>query len=90
MHKSILVCTFVCLGLAVAEPTQAETWYLRNSADSPSQGAGAPFEYCLRAIAVTGGVCARHNDQSGDQGPAPQSARRAETQRKERRDRSQR
>jgi hypothetical protein len=90
MHKPIVVCTFMCLGLALAEPTQAETWYLRNSVDSSSQGVAAPLEYCLRAIAVTGGVCARHNDQSVDQGQAPQSARRAEKQRRDRRDRSER
>ena len=80
----------MCLGLAVAEPTQAETWYLRNSVDSPNQGVAAPLEYCLRAIALAGGVCARHNDQSGDQAQAPQSPRRAEKQRRERRDRSDR
>jgi hypothetical protein len=90
MHKPILAYTFMCLGLAVAEPAQAETWYLRNSADSPTQGMAAPLEYCLRAIAVTGGVCARHNDQSDDQAQAPQSSRRVEKQRRERRDRSER
>jgi hypothetical protein len=90
MHKPILACTFVCLGLAVAEPTQAETWYLRNSVDSAGQGVAAPFEYCLRAIAVTGGVCARHNEQSGEQEQAAPSARRADKQRRERRDRSER
>jgi len=90
MHKPILACTFVCLGLAVAEPTQAETWYLRNSPDSPNQGVAAPLDYCLRAIAVTGGVCARHNDQRSEQEPALQSARRAEKQRRDRRDRSER
>ena len=94
MHKPILACTFMCLGLAAAEPAQAETWYLRNTADSPSQGVAAPLEYCLRAIAVTGGVCARQNEQSGEQyqggGQAPQSPRRAEKQRRDRRDRSER
>ena len=90
MHKPILACTLVCLGLAVGEPTQAETWYLRNSVDSPNQGVAAPLEYCLRAIAIAGGVCARQNYQSGDQEQAPQSARRAEKQRRERRDRSER
>lgn len=90
MHKPILVCTFMCLGLAVAEPTQAETWYLRNSVDSTNQGVAAPVDYCLRAIAVTGGVCARHNGQSVDQGQAPQPVRRAEKQQRERRDRSER
>jgi hypothetical protein len=90
MHKPILAGTFMCLGLAVAEPTQAETWYLRNSVDSPNQGVAAPLEYCLRAIAIAGGVCARHSDQSVDQGQAPQSARRAEKQRRERRNRSER
>jgi len=45
MHKSILACTFICLGLAVAQPTQAETWYLRNTVDSPSQGVAAPLDY---------------------------------------------
>jgi hypothetical protein len=89
MQKSILAGTFMCLGLAVAEPTQAETWYLRNSADSPSQGVAAPLDYCLRATAVTGGVCARHDDQSSDQ-QAPQSPRRAEQRRRERRERSER
>jgi hypothetical protein len=88
MHKPILACTFMCLALAA--PTLAETWYLRNSVDSPNQGMAAPLEYCLRVIAVVGGVCARHNDQSVDQGQAPQSARRAEKQRRERRDRSER
>ena len=90
MHKPILACTFMCLGLAAAEPAQAETWYLRNTADSPSQGVAAPLEYCLRAIAVTGGACARHSDQSGDQQQAQQSPRRAEKQRRDRRDRSER
>ena len=90
MHKPILAYTLLCLGLAVAEPAQAETWYLRNSADSPSQGVAAPFEYCLRAIAVTGGVCARQDDQSGDQRQTRQSARRAEQQRKDRRNRPER
>jgi hypothetical protein len=100
MHKPILACTFMCLGLALAEPTQAETWYLRNSVDSPNQGVAAPLEYCLRAIAVAGGVCARQNYQSGDQyqggdqyqsgEQAPQAARRAEKQRRDRRDRSER
>ena len=90
MHKPILACTFMCLGLAVAVPAQAEIWYLRNSVDSPTQGVAAPLEYCLRAIAVTGGVCARHNDESGDQPQAPQSPRRAEKPRRERRDRSER
>src|SRR3954462_4895564 len=64
----------MCLGLAMAEPTQAETWYLRNSVDSSNQGVAAPLEYFLRAIAVAGGVCARHNDQSV--GAAIASARR--------------
>jgi hypothetical protein len=82
MHKLILTCTFMCLGLALAEPTQAGTWYLRNSADSPA--VAAPLDYCLRAIAVTGGVCARHNDESADRAQAPQSARRAEKQRRDR------
>jgi hypothetical protein len=90
MHKLRLIATFICLTLAVAEPAQAETWYLRNSVDSPSQGVAAPLEYCLRAIAVAGGVCARHNDQSGEQAQAPQSARRGEKQRRDRRDRSER
>jgi hypothetical protein len=89
MHKLILAGTVMCLGLALAAPTQAETWYLRNSGDSPRDGVAAPFEYCLRAIAVTGGVCARNNDQSSDQ-QAPQSPRRAEQQRRERRERSER
>jgi hypothetical protein len=96
MHKRILACTLMCLGLAVAEPAQAEIWYLRNSVDSPNQGVAAPLEYCLRAIAIAGGVCSRDNYQSddqyqsGDPGQAPQSARRAEKQRRDRRDRSER
>jgi hypothetical protein len=90
MHKPILALTFMCFGLAVAVPAQAETWYLRNSVDSPTQVVAAPLDYCLRAIAVTGGVCARHNDQSGEQAQAPKSPRRAEKQRRERRDRSER
>jgi hypothetical protein len=90
MHKPILACTFLCLGLAVAEPTQAETWYLRNSADSPNQGVAAPLEYCLRAIVIAGGVCARQNNQSSEQEQVPQSARRAEKQRPDRRGRAER
>jgi hypothetical protein len=90
MHKPILACTFICLGLAVGNATQAETWYLRNSVDSPTPGVAAPLDYCLRAIAVTGGVCARRNDQSVDQEQAPQPPRRAEKQRPDRRSRSER
>jgi hypothetical protein len=90
MHKPILACMFMFLGLALAVPAQAETWYLRNSVDSPNQAVATPLEYCLRAIAVTGGVCARHSDQSGDQAQASQSPRRAEKQRRHRRDRSER
>jgi hypothetical protein len=96
MHKPILACAFMCLGLAAGEPTQAETWYLSNSVDSPNQGVAAPLEYCLRAIAIAGGVCGRDNYQSddqyqsGDPVQAPQSARRAEKQRRDRRDRSER
>jgi hypothetical protein len=90
MHKPILACTLLCLGLAFAETAQAETWYQRNSVDSSSQGVAAPLEYCLRAIAIAGGVCARHNYQSGDQEQAHQSVRRAEKQRRDRRDRSER
>src|SRR6478672_1114945 len=90
MHKPILACTFMCLGLAVGEPTQAESWYLRNSVDSPNQGVAAPLLYSLRAIAIAGCVCSRDNYQSGDPGQAPQSARRAEKQRRDRRDRSER
>ena len=90
MHKPILASTFMCLGLALTVPAQAETWHLRNSADQPDQGVAAPLDYCLRAIAVAGGVCARHNDQSGEREQAPQSARRPEKQRRDRRDRSER
>jgi hypothetical protein len=90
MHKPILAGTFMCLGLAMAVPAQAETWHLRNSVDSPNEGVAAPLDYCLRAIAVTGGVCARLNEQSGEQEQAPQFPRRAEKQRRERRDRLER
>jgi hypothetical protein len=90
MHKPILACMFMCLGLALTASAQGETWYLRNAIDSPSQGVAAPLDYCLRAIAITGGVCARHNDQRSEQEQAPQSPRRAEQQRRDRRDRSER
>ena len=90
MHKPILACTLVCLNFSVAVPAQAETWYPRPSANSPNQGVAAPLEYCLRTIAITGGVCARHNDQSGDQTHVSQSSRRAEQPRRDRRDRLER
>ncbi len=61
MSKLIAAAVATQLGLIAAPGAQAaENWYLRSFGDSGGKGGvAAPLQYCLRGIAVAGGICGR-------------------------------
>jgi hypothetical protein len=87
MRKLILAGMLGCLALAVVGPARAETWYLRQSGETSDRGVAAPLGYCLRGVAVAGGLCAGPNDRPDERDRQQQPAyRRAGKEHWDRRD----
>jgi hypothetical protein len=82
VKTSIAAAAFALLGVVAPQSSHAaDSRCLRNFGDPPGKGCvSAPLEYCLRGIAVGGGVCARDRsylDQSDDRDSRQRRARRS-------------
>ena len=82
MKTFVVTAMLALLGLVAASSAQAaDSWCLRNFGDPPGKGCvSAPLEYCLRGIAVGGGVCARDRsylDQDDDRDRRQRATRRS-------------